>query len=158
MHLMVGSYSTSQTTAAREPGKMPLFPFPTSPSGRRTGDRGLGSQSPVSVYAMGHDNRCGPQPCFPSLPEPTSLLRCLLRVHSISWAPTQTWIDLGTRSYRARQAPCEQSSPDGHRGHLRRAAFTCFWQIIVTEGYQNWSVWHLSPGSYWQTFRICTIL
>ena len=39
----------------------------------------------------------------------------------------------------ARWVPGEQSSPDGHQGHLKRAAFTHSWQIIAAEGYQNWS-------------------
>lgn len=40
---------------------------------------------------------------------------------------------------------------------LKMAAFTHFWQIITTEGYQTWSVWHLRLGSYGQSFGICAI-
>lgn len=78
----------------------------------------------------------------------------------LSSAPAVTLVycrDHWTRRCGAKQVSCEQSCADGHRSHLKMAAFTHFWQIITTEGYQNWSVWHLSLGSYGQSFGICAI-
>lgn len=72
MHLRVGIHITSQTNAAREPGKMFLFPFPASPFRKAH----LGQRSRVSVYCMGCDvdaYHSHASPACPDLPSPEML-------------------------------------------------------------------------------------